>query len=222
MLIADLFCGEGGAAVGYRRAFPHATVVGVDIVDRPRYPYEFVQADAMTFDLTGFDFVHASPPCQMFSTTRVFQTRRKVDLLRPTLRRLEQLDVPWVVENVPGAPMPEAVTLCGAALDCTAVDEDGTKLVLKRHRLFCSNQRLVGTRCKCNEMHEAGFRVAGVYGAGAENRANTGGGFRGGYVPSRDVCAQLIGGCEYMTKWGLSQAIPPSYTEFIGRQLCVN
>lgn len=215
-----MFCGEGGASIGYRRVFPRAEIVGVDIVNRPRYPYEFVRADAMTFDLDGFDLIHASPPCQMFSVTSHFQKQGRVDLLRPTLRRLEQVDAVWVVENVPGAPIPEAVVVCGAATGNTATDTDGTKLVLKRHRLFGSNVPIEGTRCKCNDMRDAGYKVAGVYGAGPENRAALSG-FRGGYVPSRDVCAELIG-CQHMTKWGLSQAIPPSYTEFIARQLCAS
>lgn len=219
MKILDLFCAEGGAAVGYHRVFPRATIVGVDIVDRPRYPYEFVRADALTFDLDGFDVIHASPPCQMFSVTKGFQAKQRVDMLRPMLRKLERLDVPWVVENVPGAPMPEAVVVCGAALGNTATDVDGTKLVLKRHRLFCSNVPIEGTGCRCNAYRDKGYKVGGVYGAGPEIRRNSGGIFRGGYVPNRDVCAALIG-CEHMTKWGLAQAVPPSYTEFIARQLC--
>lgn len=70
MRILDLFCGAGGAAMGYHRAFPDAEIVGVDIKPQPRYPFEFVQSDALEVDLAGFDLIHASPPCQSFTAYR--------------------------------------------------------------------------------------------------------------------------------------------------------
>ena len=72
--LLDLFCGVGGAAVGYHRA--GFDVVGVGIRPRPHYPFEFVQADAMTFPLEEFDAIHASPPCQEHSVRQTFTTRR--------------------------------------------------------------------------------------------------------------------------------------------------
>lgn len=218
-LLVDLFCCEGGAAVGYHRA--GFDVVGVDIVKRPRYPFEFVQADAMTFPLDGYDAIHASPPCQHYSVTKHTHNKEHPDLLGPMLERLAAVRVPWVVENVPGAPVPNAYELCGASFGCEAVDVDGAPLVLRRHRLFASNVALLIPPCACAHYRRAGIRVGGVYGGGPENRriANRNlGTFRGGYTPTKDVCAALIG-VDHMTKYGLSQAIPPAYTEHIGHQL---
>jgi DNA (cytosine-5)-methyltransferase 1 len=216
--LLDLFCGAGGAAVGYHRA--GFDVVGVDIVPRRRYPFAFVQADAMTFPLDGFDAVHASPPCQRFSITRVTHDREYPDLLTPTLARFADLAVPWVVENVPGAPMPNAVEICGAALRCEALD-DGVPLVLRRHRLFASNVALLVPPCNCAEYRRRGIRVGGVYGGGPENQRTANrnlGLFRGGYTPPASVARELIG-TPWMTRAELAQAIPPAYTQLLGEQI---
>ena len=102
MRILDLFSGAGGAAEGYHRAFPHAEVVGVDINPQPRYPFTFHQADALTFDLDGYDLIHASPPCQSFTAYR-----RKghgvgdgYPNLIPAIRdRLRAAGVPYVIDR---------------------------------------------------------------------------------------------------------------------------
>jgi DNA (cytosine-5)-methyltransferase 1 len=217
--LLDLFCGQGGAAVGYHRA--GFDVVGVDVEPQPHYPFEFHRGDAMTWPLDGFDAVHASPPCQRFSVTRNTHDRDYPDLLTPTIDRLRAQPLPWVIENVPGAPMPGAIELCGAAFGCNALDIDGAPLVLRRHRLFLSNVLLLIPECACGAYRRMGVRVGGVYGGGPENRrlANRNlGTFRGGYTPTKAVAAALIG-VEHMTKAGLAQAIPPAYTEHIGRQL---
>ena len=217
--LLDLFCGAGGAAMGYHRA--GFDVTGVDIVPQPHYPFTFRQADAMSFPLDGYDVIHASPPCQRFSITRATHRKQYADLLTPTIDRFRALTVPWVIENVPGAPLPGAVELCGAALGCIAVDIDGAALVLRRHRLFLSNVALLIPSCACAHYRRIGVRVGGVYGGGPENRkiANRSlGTFRGGYTPTKAVAAGLIG-VGHMTKAELAQAIPPAYTEHIGAQL---
>lgn len=115
----DLFCGGGGAAMGYWRA--GFDVIGVDIAPQPRYPFPFVQADALAppFDLSGFDLIHASPPCQahtpMSNRWRGLGTLadERVDLIAPTRAMLEASGVPWVIENVRGAPLRNAFTLTG-------------------------------------------------------------------------------------------------------------
>ena len=111
--LLDLFSGAGGAAVGYHRA--GFDVVGVDIEPQPHYPFEFHQADAMTFPSSGFDAIHASPPCQAFSIAAKYKgtAGRHKDLLTPTRTRLQAAGLPWVIENVPGAPMRADYLLCG-------------------------------------------------------------------------------------------------------------
>jgi DNA (cytosine-5)-methyltransferase 1 len=122
--IADLFCKAGGAGMGYYRA--GFDVVGVDIEPQPRYPFEFVQADALTFDLDGFDAYHASPPCQGFSAMKRATKVEHADLLTPTRARLLATGRPFVLENVEGAPLHEPWKLCGTQFG----------LKTRRHRLF--------------------------------------------------------------------------------------
>ena len=114
--LLDLYCGAGGAAMGYHRA--GFDVVGVDIAPQPNYcGDEFYQADAMTFDLDGFDAVHASPPCQRFANVTRWRgtPADHPDLLAPMLERLRAQSTPWVVENVPEAvPRPDLI-LCGSS-----------------------------------------------------------------------------------------------------------
>jgi DNA (cytosine-5)-methyltransferase 1 len=217
--LLDLFCGAGGAAVGYHRA--GFDVIGVDINPQPRYPFEFVQADAMTYQLDGFDAIHASPPCQAYSITKHSHGKRHPELLEPTIARLRGWGGPWVVENVVGAPMPNPVELCGASFGLTADDIDGAALVLRRHRLFSSNLVILGLPCMCAHYRRAGIRVGGVYGGGPSNRAISNrpiGTFRGGYTPTHPVRGRLMG-IDWMAQKELCEAIPPAYTEHIGRQL---
>ena len=112
--LLDLFCGAGGAAKGYQRA--GFEVVGVDIKPQPRYcGDEFHQADAMTFSLEGFDAIHASPPCQAFTTMANRRRGNHPDLIAATRDRLESTDLPYVLENVLGArrKMVDPLTLSG-------------------------------------------------------------------------------------------------------------
>ena len=107
--LLDLFCGAGGAAVGYHRA--GFDVVGVDIEPQPRYPFEFHQADAMTFPLDGFDVIHASPPCQAYTDLR--RARAASTALIEPVRERSRFGVPYVIENVEGAPLLDPIVLCG-------------------------------------------------------------------------------------------------------------
>ena len=108
MRLLDLYCGAGGAALGYHRA-GFDEIVGVDIATQPRYPFEFVQADALEFLADhGHEFaaIHASPPCQGYSIMHNLPWLRGREyplLILPTIEMLEVLGKPYVVENVMGA-----------------------------------------------------------------------------------------------------------------------
>lgn len=202
MRLLDLFCGAGGAAVGYHRA--GFDVVGVDINPQPRYPFTFVQADAVTYPLDRFDAVHASPPCQDHSSLAHLAGSHDTGwMLRATVERLAAWGGPWVVENVVGADLPGALRLCGSEFGLRS----GRRL-LRRHRLFASNVFLMGAGgCHCR-----GHLIGGVYGQGSGIRNKRG--FQLTLAPAREAM-----GIDWMTRRELSQAIPPAMTQHIGEQL---
>src|SRR5215510_8484755 len=143
----DLCCGAGGASWGlYLAGFD---VVGVDIRPQPHYPafhdkpyarhFTFLQADALTVDLSGYDFVWSSPPCQAHTSLRkMHNARRHIDLIPATRAKLQAWGGPWIIENVPGSPLYGAVTLCGTMFNLGCQDAE-----LRRHRLFESNVPLL-------------------------------------------------------------------------------
>lgn len=212
----DLFCGAGGAAVGYHRA--GFDVVGVDIAPQPRYPFEFHQADALTFPLGGFDAVHASPPCQAF-TQMSARWRGKgtkadthLDLLTPTRARLAGLDTPWVIENVQGAKHHMAPTL--------VLHGGMFGLGVHRPRLFESNVLLLAARSdRC-------VSPLGVYGTKPDGRTTyryrNNGNMKGKSLiraaKSIEEASEAMG-IDWMTWDEIRESIPPAYTHFIGEQL---
>lgn len=207
--LLDLFCGAGGAGMGYHRA--GFEVVGIDIAPMPRYPFEFHQADAMTFPLDGFDAVHASPPCQDHSSLRFTTHSHETGHLLPsTIERLRSATQPWVVENVPGVTSRKAMrgcfTLCGRSFGIPN---------LKRHRLFLTSFQMLVPPCACGNS-----QPIGIYGDLSKNRRairNSKDGYirwRAGIQEARDMLD-----CQWMDAAELSQAIPPVYTQFIGEQL---
>jgi DNA (cytosine-5)-methyltransferase 1 len=201
--LLDLFCGAGGAAVGYHRA--GFEVVGVDVANQPRYPFEFHQADALEFPLDGFDAIHASPPCQAFSITTNSRPENRwkyPDNLTPMRERLRAVAVPWVIENVPGAPMQNYAQVCGTGL--------GMKI--QRHRWFESNAALFGTSC---EHGQNGWNADLKHSTGRKKRRVV---VIGEYRIPFDVQCEAMG-IDWMTLPELSEAIPPSYTEWVGSQL---
>lgn len=211
MTLLDLFCGAGGAAMGYSRA--GFDVVGVDIHPQPDYPFAFIQADALTFPLLGFDVIHASPPCQAYSRLSVMPTARSghPDLLSLVLDRVQATGVSWVVENVDGAPFPpevHRVQLCGSMFG----------LRMRRHRWFATNVAMLVPRCQ----HDPAVDLVGVYGASDGEHAP---GFkhpgirRGPRQGSTRECREVMGMPWVRRRRGLTEAIPPAYTEYIGRQL---
>lgn len=215
--LLDLFCGGGGCSVGYERA--GFEVIGVDLEPQPNYPFEFIQGDALTFPLDGFDAIHASPPCQAFTTagngwkSRLGESReRHPDLLGPTRDRLVANGKPWVIENVPGAPMTNYVVLCGSMFG----------LNVKRHRWF-ETSFMVWSPPVCGS-HDYDFVI--VFGGGVRGRSHqigrttTG---KGGPIIRRSTLPLEQGraamGIDWMDRNELSQAIPPAYTEHIGAAL---
>lgn len=218
MRLLDLFCGAGGASEGYRRA--GFEVVGVDLDRQKDYPFEFHQGDAIEFLREHgheFDAIHASPPCQAYSITRHAHDRKHPELVEPVRDLLTVIRVPWVIENVPGAPLHEPIVLCGSMFGLQAWDHYIQQRVwLKRHRLFESSVALVAPDCQ----HPKGMRVGGVYGgAWSKNRTLDPTVKRtGGYTPPDDVQRELMG-VDWMSRKALNQAIPPVYAEYVGRQL---
>ena len=212
--LLDLFCGAGGAAVGYHRA--GFEVVGVDIAPQPRFPFAFVQADALAFLAEHgheFDAIHASPPCQAFSAAQTIRGRVHPDLLTPCRELLIAIGRPAVIENVIGAPMRADVTLCGTLFGLGVPAKRG---YLERHRAFefaCFPVPLI-LRPACN--HPPEYRAVGVYGhtgtSATFDRTKRGSGNHGWLVADwREAM-----GIDWMTRDELAQAIPPAYTEFIG------
>lgn len=202
--LLDLFCGAGGS-VGYHRA--GFEVIGVDINPQPNYPYEFFQADATTFPLIGYDAIHASPPCQdhsRLSKNYGAPVHGTGNLLGAILERLDFQPIPWVIENVEDAHLPGAIILCGASFGLGASGLD-----LPRHRKFLSRLPLMAPPCS----HRPG-KTMGVYGNGINkwHREKLG----------RNLTAAEMReamGIDWMNRKELSQAIPPAYTEYIGKQL---
>lgn len=190
--ILDLYCGGGGAAMGYHLA-----------------GFEVVGGDALHFleglGVSSFDAIHASPPCQAFTVygnNRAHVRDDHPDLIEPTREALETLGLPYVIENVPRAPLVNPIQLCGTSFG----------LLVRRHRLFESSVKLTAPPCDHGRFTERIF-------PGSTNRPN-----------GRTVCnvgeyrVPLVAQAwameiDWLDLAGLSQAIPPAYTRHIGLQL---
>ncbi len=210
--LLDLFCGAGGATKGYQRAGFY--VIGVDIKPQPNYcGDEFFQDDALTFPLDTASFpiepyvevIHASPPCQRFSVMRALPNNRQhLDLIAPIRERLAATGLPWVIENVPGAPLRNPITLCGSMF---GLRSNPTRY-LRRHRLFEINPPLLIVP-QCQHRGAA----VGVYGHGSA-------GWPGQRMRTAKAAeARVLMDMDWATRDSMSQAIPPAYTEWMGRQL---
>jgi len=195
MRLLDLFCGAGGAAVGYWRA--GWDVTGVDLAPQPFYPFEFIQGNALALDykfLMRFDAIHASPPCQQYSSGSALARKRgKVypDLIHPVRAMLKAYGGPYIIENVVGAPV-HGIGLCGTMFG----------LGVRRHRIFESNVTLPlpETPCTCYE-HRGEFVTV----AGEQYRKGDG--------------AAAMGIDWPIDKHQLTEAIPPAYTQYLGEEL---
>ena len=195
--LLDLFCGAGGAAMGYHRA--GFDVVGVDIAPQPRYPFEFHQADAMTFPLDGFDAIHASPPCQDHMRGGLPNVHGTRWMLAETRRRLAASGLSWAIENVPGAMMRPDYVLCGSHFG----------LPIRRHRWFETSWQGFDL-ISCDHSQP----IHGVYG-----HSHGRNGAAPGMLPSGLAEWSAAMGIDWMNTAELAEAIPPAYTEYIGGHL---
>ena len=189
--------------MGYSRA--GFEVVGVDVKFQKNYPFEFHQADAMTYPLEGFDAIHASPPCQSYSLALRHLAAPQPMLVDATRDRIRVAEV-WVIENVPGAPLATASDLFGAH----GVMLCGTSFGLRvyRHRLFESNVPL--RRRECSHKRHA------MNPHSSEGRDRMYAEF--GRQPPEKVWRDEMG-VSWMSRHETREAIPPVFTEYIGRQL---
>jgi DNA (cytosine-5)-methyltransferase 1 len=208
--VLDLFCGAGGASVGY--SYSGAEVVGVDINPQPHYPlsFKFYQADALSVlrgehkdvNPSEFDLIHTSPPCQRYSkmTKRWGVEDSHPDLIFEVRRLLLSIGKPYVIENVPGAPLVRPILVCGSMFQ---LGIEGTDWQLRRHRMFETNFYVPQLKC----MHRG--RAVGVYGnsGGSSKRDNI-------KFPTTDGWREAMG-ISWMTGKELGESIPPFYTEFI-------
>jgi len=198
-VLLDLFAGGGGAGMGYYLA--GFRVVGVDIKPQPHFPFEFHQADALTYPLEGFDAYHASPPCQAYSKNCRYWRKigyKYPDLIEPIRLRLQDTGKSWVIENVKNSPLVNPYLLNGAMFG----------LYLQKTRLFEVNFNLP---FKLLPQNQKPVRVGRPVKSGQVISPV-------GHFPNRKYAEEQMG-IDWMTKQELTQAIPPAYTEYIGKYL---
>ena len=216
--LLDLYCCAGGAAKGYHDA--GFEIIGVDIVDRPNYPYEFIKADALEVlknveFLKQFDAIHASPPCQCYSKLKYLSGNvekwedEHVDLVAPTRELLIKTGRPYVIENVEGSPLINPIKLCGSQFE---------NMYTQRPRLFESNIYLrkhdapvirhKTLKLGYGPAEDGYITVAGTRPPKGMNEVQT-----------KLYYGFALGGIDWMSLEELTQAIPPCYTEFIGKQI---
>lgn len=248
-LLLDLFCGEGGAGMGYQLAGFDVVGVDLDVKRVERYPFPsridnavhvlvtLLNGGKIDFGqhvgdlwvsrwvgLSDFTAIHASPPCQGYSRGTVALPDRldRYDrLIAVTRDLLVQTGLPYVIENVEDAApeLHNPMMLCGSEFNLSATDDDGTSLVLKRHRLFESNVWLTGAGGCLGHSKRTRRQVAGVYSGARRDKVEAREERHGGYVPpSLDVLRKLIG-ADWMSETGCFLSIPPAYSEHIGTQL---
>lgn len=202
--LLDLFCCAGGAGMGYARA--GFDVIGVDINPQPHYPFQFVQADALSIEcFAGIDAIHASPPCQAYTRKAANWGRERKhftehpDLLGPTRDMLQAAGVPYVIENVMGAPMRCDVMLCGTMF--------GLRII--KHRQFECSFPVGGLLPDCD--HRDVYNPWAGKGRSAKEHREAQG------TPWIPQCGGASRKAGYTGD--LNNAIPPAFTEWLGREL---
>lgn len=199
----DLCCCQGGASAGYARA--GYRVVGVDIDPQPRYPFEFVLGDAIALlpalvERYSPVLVVGSPPCQLYTKAWRIQKNDHPDLVAPMREAFIATGLPYVIENVEGAPLLDPLVLCGLMFG----------LKTDRHRLFESNVPLSAPpHPNCRALPKTKMGRAFVDGELRQYVGN----FHGPAAAREDL------GVPWMSRDGIRECIPPAYTEHLGQQL---
>lgn len=200
-----MYCCGGGAGVGYSRA--GFEVVGIDKDPQPHYPFDFIRSDIADLDpdwIESFDAIHASPPCQIHSVTAVLHNNTEhVDLIPQTRAMLVASGKPYVIENVVGAPLIFPIMLCGTMFG----------LRVFRHRLFESNVFMMTPPHEIHRGTTNSRRSYSTHANGADIISIAGNNF------NRLEGMKAMGIDWDMPRHKVAQAIPPAYTEFLGRQL---
>lgn len=205
-ILIDLFCGQGLASAGYAAA--GFEVHGVDIKPQPRYPFTFMRDDALAYLREKMwsvqhlvAAVHASPPCQGYSKTQRIWDTEWPDLVAPVRELLIETGLPWVIENVEGAPLRDPVTLCGSMFG----------LRTYRHRLFEAGGGLALPQPEHPE-HVAPLRKMGRRPMPGD-MIHAVGNFSGVEEVRRDW------GVPWANREGIREGLPPAYTRFIGEHI---
>jgi len=201
--LLDLYCCGGGASYGYEQA--GFDVTGVDIVDQPRHRGKFVKGDAIEFlnaNHQNFDVIHASPPCQAHSMAAKqwrLLGKEYPDLIAPTRAALKETGLPYIMENVPGAPLVDPIEMCGAMFGMRTY----------RHRLFESNMPLTAPP---HPNHDAPNAKMGRPPKDDEFIQYV------GHFPGVKLVQEMTG-LHWLGQKELAQSIPPQYTLYLGRQV---
>jgi DNA (cytosine-5)-methyltransferase 1 len=218
MRLLDLFCGAGGAAMGYHRA-GFTEIVGVDNRPQKRYPFEFVLGDALEYCRKYghlFDVVSGGPPCQLYSVLFSLSNGDFPDLIASTREAMIATGRPYIIENVPRAPLINPIKLCGTMFE-------GLRVI--RHRLFECSPTIWFPPGPCQH-----WGVASASGRGKGKNKSNAKGYIAGTLENFDFIT-VVGndyivasgraamGIDWMTGRELSQAIPPAYTEWLGKQM---
>lgn len=211
--VLDLFCCQGGASEGYRQA--GYTPTGVDKDPQKHYPFKFYQSDALVFladliengEIEQFDLIHASPPCQDFSKLKGLIAKKHGNLIEPIRELLIVSDRDYVIENVPFSPLINPITLCGTMFGLQVI----------RHRWFETKPVLWFPPAQCKHIGKASStRING------ERKKETLENYEHITVVGKGFIvkdARIAMGISWMTGAGLSQAIPPAYTKWIGEEI---
>lgn len=200
--LLDLYCCQGGASTGYFKA--GFNITGVDLYSQPKYPYHFIQSDAIDYLLKHghkYDFIHASPPCQEYSQSSMqfrLLGKQYPNLIEATRAALIKIGKPYSLENVPGSPLNNPVLLCGNMFNIPSY----------RHRLFETNWTLDQPDHKPHIVKQAKMGRKIKDGEFIQYM---------GHFPMVDYVRNFTG-FNWMSQYGLAQSIPAEYTEYIGKQ----